>query len=129
MTRYDVDVPAVDGLSSQVSALGVEVRATSGDVNGASCVDVGDPGLGAALSVFGQVWAGFAEAAAQAVDGTAGAISAASEAYVRVDESVVADLRVTSAFVGAVAAGVDGVAALDAAGQVSDPAAHRSEPR
>ncbi len=121
MTRYEVDVPAVDGLSARVAAAGADVRATSGHLNAAPCVDAGDEELGAALSVFGQAWAGFAEAAAQAVEATAGAISAASAGYVRVDESVVADLRVTSAFVDAVAAGASGEAALEAAARSAGP--------
>ena len=115
MTRYEVDVPMVDGLSSQVSAVGVEVRAALGRLRAAECVNAGDASVHAALSMFAQAWAGFTDAAAQEVDGTAGAIAAAAAAYVHVDESVMADLRLTSAFVDAVAAGAAGEAALAAA--------------
>ncbi len=118
VTRYQVDVPLVDALSSRVSAVGVEVQAALVRLRAAGCVDAGDEGLGAALSDFEQAWAGFTDGAAQAVDGTAGAISAAAAAYVHVDESVVADLRLTSAFVAAVAAGADGEAALSSAADV-----------
>jgi len=121
MTTYEVDVPAVDALSSQVSAIGVEVRAALGRVRAAECVDAGDEALGAALSLFAQAWAGFTEASAQAVDATAQGISAAAAAYVQVDESVVADLRVTSAFVDAVAAGATGDSALSAAASTRPP--------
>ena len=125
MTRYEVDVPAVEGLSSQVSGVAGDVRATVGQLGAATWMDLGDEGLAAAVSVFGQAWAGFTEGAAQAIDATAGAISAASAGYVRVDESVVADLGMTSAFVAAVAAGADGEAALDVAAQSSQPASRR----
>ena len=86
-----------------------------GRLRTAGCVDAGDEGLDSALSGFELAWAGVTEAAAQAVDRTAAAISAAAAGYVRVDESVVADSRVTSAFVAAVAAGADGEAALSSA--------------
>ncbi len=121
MTRYRVDVPVVDGLSSQVSAVGVEVRAALGRLRMADCVDAGDEALGSALSGFVQAWAGFTDGAAQAVDETATAISAAAAAYVHVDESVVADLHMTSAFVAAVAAGADAEAALSSAAAVEPP--------
>jgi hypothetical protein len=121
MTRYEVDVPAMDALSTDVIAVAADVRAELGRMNGAACVDVGDGGLAAALTAFGQTWGSFTEGTAQAVDATAGAIAAASAGYVRTDNGVVADLRLTSAFVDAVAAGGDGSAALQAATRAPAP--------
>jgi hypothetical protein len=112
VSRFEVDVPVVDALSGSVVAAGSQARSVLGQVNGAGCVDAGDAGLGAALSVFGQVWGSFTQAAAQAVDATGGAISVAAAAYQRVDGSVIADPGVTAAFVAEVAAGGDGQAAL-----------------
>jgi hypothetical protein len=115
MTRYEVDVPAINGFAADVFAVGADVRATLSRLNGSACVDVGDPGLAGALTAFGQMWGSFTEGSARTVDETGGSIAAASAGYVGTDDGVVADLRVTSAFVGAVAAGSDGPSALQAA--------------
>jgi len=121
MTRYEVDVPAMNAFTVDVLAVGADVRAELGRLNSAACVDVGDGGLAAALTAFGQTWGSFTEGTAQAVDETAGAIAAASAGYVQTDDGVVADLRVTSAFVDAVAAGGDGSTALQAATRAPGP--------
>ncbi len=122
VTRYEVDVPAMNAFAVDVFAVAADVRGTLGGLNGAACVDVGDGGLAAALTAFGQAWTGFTEGSAQAVDATAGAIAAASRGYVQTDDGVVADLRVTSAFVSAVAAGGDGQAALQSGAAPPGPA-------
>ncbi len=122
MTRYEVDVPVMNAFAVDVFATARDVRDAVGGLNAAACVDVGDGGLAAALTVFGQTWASFTEGSAQAVDATAGAIAAASRGYVQTDDGVVADLRVTSAFVSAVAAGGDGQAALQSAAAPPGPA-------
>ncbi len=119
MTRYEVDVPAVNGFAVDVFALASDVRAALGRVNAAACVDVGDAGLAAALTAFGQTWGSFTEGTAQGVDQTGGAIAAASAGYVQTDDGVVADLRFTSAFVDAVATGSDGPSALQSAAQTA----------
>ena len=125
MTRYEVDVPAVNAFAADVFAVGADVRTALSRMNSAAAVDVGDAGLAAALTAFGQTWGTFTEGTAQAVDETGGSISAASAGYVQTDNGVVADLRLTSAFVDAVAAGSDGPtapqAAADAPGPVQGP--------
>ncbi len=121
VTRYEVDVPAMNAFSVDVFAVASDARATLGQLNAAACVDVGDGRLAAALSVFGQTWGSSTQGSAQAVDATAGAIAAVSAGYVRTDDGVVADLRVTSAFVPAVAAGGDGSSALQGAANAPGP--------
>ena len=118
MSRFEVNVPAVDALSAGVVSAASDVRSALGQLNGVSCLDTGDPGLNGALSVFQLEWGSFTNVSAQVVDQTGAAISAAASAYQRVDTSVIADPRVTAAFVAQVAAGGDGQAALGAAPDV-----------
>ncbi len=119
MSRFEVNVPAVDALSASVVTAASDVRSALGQLNGTACVNTGDPGLNGALSIFQQAWGTFTDTAAQAVDRTGGAISAAAAAYQRVDTSVIADPRVTAASLAQVAAGGDGPAALTAAPEVA----------
>ena len=114
MSGFEVQVPAVDALSGSVVAAASQARSALGQMNGAACVDTGDAGLTGALSMFQQAWGSFTEVAAQTVDQTGVAISAPAVAYQRVDATVIADPRVTAAFVVEVAASGDGQAALAA---------------
>ena len=118
MSGFEVQLPAVDALSGSVVSAASDARSALGQMNGVGCVDTGDAGLTGALSAFQQVWGSFTETAAQAVDQTGVAISAAAAAYQHVDANVIADPTVTAAFVDEVASGGSGQAALDAGSDV-----------
>lgn len=129
MSRFEIDVPVVDALSAQVAAAGSDTRSALGAMNGAGCVDTGDAGLSGALSVFQQAWGSFTQAAAEAVEQTGTAIAVAAASYRSVDEHVIADPGVTSAFVDEVLRGGNGQHALDAAAEVPPHGAHGRGPR
>lgn len=98
MPNIQVSLPALDALSARVAIAGGDVRSALGAVEYNACIDAGNPALSAAIDSFTQFWQSAVKGGAEAIDNTAGLVSAAAAQYGHVDSTVMVDPSLTAAF-------------------------------